>query len=209
MGSEDWYRNKNWTPEIESEFLEKLRRARDKSQYLRIQASYLAKSHPNATLDLLERFFSLPDNPEQAQAFSDAAIAYLALGQTGEAIASLRKALKRERQPLSNKTQAGSQFALLVAEQSLESHFDEALGVLAEAQSDLFLRSMQFEWHAAYSLIYAARGERENAREHATQALAVAENTRSGLRNHPRAGLVRDEYDDLKTKLIELSRDGA
>jgi len=47
MARYDWYTNKNWNYDIESVFA-KLGRAKDKAQYLRIQASILATSHPEA-----------------------------------------------------------------------------------------------------------------------------------------------------------------
>jgi len=43
MGRHDWYRNTDWDEEIKDAFFTKLGRARDKSQYLRIQACTLAE----------------------------------------------------------------------------------------------------------------------------------------------------------------------
>ena len=69
-------------------FDEKLRRARRKEQYLRIQACTLARSHPEVALKLLDRYFELQDDFDHAQAHVDRATALLALGRVGEALAA-------------------------------------------------------------------------------------------------------------------------
>jgi hypothetical protein len=85
MGA-DWFRNTTWNEAVASTFNDKLRRARRKEQYLRIQACTLAPSHPEAALQLLDRYFALKDDFDHAQAYVDRATAFLALDRTNDAI---------------------------------------------------------------------------------------------------------------------------
>src|SRR5215469_702284 len=120
MSRYDWFRNVKWDAATEAHFNEKLRRARDKAQPLRIQAYYLQNANPKAALALLDRYFALGINFDMASAFLHQAEAYLTLGDQEEALRSLEKALQREREFPSVKTQAWSRFALLVAERKLD-----------------------------------------------------------------------------------------
>jgi tetratricopeptide (TPR) repeat protein len=205
LASDEWFRNSDWNPSAEAKFNEKLGRARRKSQYLRIQASYLAKNHPQAALALLDRYFSLGEDFDFAQAFLDQATAYLALRRVDDALRSLENALNRERESPNLKTNAWSEFAMLVATMNIKSQFTKALQVLSENQSRLMFPVDKFTWHAASALILAAQGERKRAREHATRALEAAQATHSGFRYHPTVGLVGSTYETLRDKLIELS----
>src|SRR5436190_1153620 len=129
MSRNDWFRNEKWDATVEARFLEKLRRARDKAQPLRIQAGYLAERDPTAALALLDKYFALGEHFDKAQAFLDQAEAHLTLGAEEEAIQSLEKALQRERDFPNVKTQAWSRLALLVAERKLDHLYDKALQV--------------------------------------------------------------------------------
>jgi tetratricopeptide (TPR) repeat protein len=205
MGREEWFRNKTWDATTEAHFFEKLRRARDKAQPLRIQASYLVNRNPRAALALLDKYFALGDHFDKAQAFLDQAEAHLTLGAQEEALQSLKNALQREREFPNLKTRAWSLYALLVAERRLDHLYDSAVQVLREnpLQSHSFPVD-GFRWNAAFALIADAQGLGDHAAEGATKALQFAELMHSGYRYHPDVGLVGSDYDGLKKELRRL-----
>src|ERR1700732_2357892 len=106
MGSrDDWFRRTKWSEAIATEFWARLRRARRKEQYLRIQAAYLTESYPEVALALLEHYFLMPDQLDQALAHKQRAEAFLTLGRTTEALDAYEAALGREADYPNSKTQ--------------------------------------------------------------------------------------------------------
>jgi tetratricopeptide (TPR) repeat protein len=207
MGRDDWFRNEKWDAATESHFNEKLRRARDKAQPLRIQAYHLQSIDPKAALSLLDRYFALGNRFDMASAFVHQAEAHLSLGECEEAIRSLEKALQREREFPNVKAEAWSRFALLVAEKKLEHLYDRALQVLKENPvSSLTFPVEGFLWNAAFALIAEAQGQRNHAAEIAAKALEFAALTHSGFRYHADVGLVGARYEELKHRLGRLIR---
>jgi tetratricopeptide (TPR) repeat protein len=205
MTRDDWYRNTEWTPDIEKTFHAKLARARRKAQYLRIQACVLAKSHPAVALRLLDDYFESGDDFDEAQAHVDRATAYRALGQNEKALHSYECALAVEAKKPFVKTQAYIQLPYLVATTAERLRYEQALDLLERHKTRLTFPVDHFLWHATRALILGDVGSLDAARMHAAQALEAAAMERSGLRRHPSVGLVGDSYNDIVPKLTGIA----
>jgi tetratricopeptide (TPR) repeat protein len=203
--SSDWYRNTAWDETIERRFNEKLRRVKLKAQYLRIQASTLARTHPEAALKLLEQYFETPDDVERAQAHVDRATALQTLGRGGDAVAAYEAALAREAEYPRVETQAHLDLPFHVAVHRLSDHYDRALELLEAHKERLLFPVDHFRWHAAQALIAADKGQAETAVEHRAAALKAAAAQYSGFDSHPRAGLVKDRYNDVIDLLEDIA----
>uniref|UniRef100_Q47AH0 Tetratricopeptide repeat protein n=1 Tax=Dechloromonas aromatica (strain RCB) TaxID=159087 RepID=Q47AH0_DECAR len=202
--SADWFRNTTWDEATERAFDEKLRRARRKEQYLRIQGNALARSHPEVALKLLDRYFALHDDFDHAQAYVDRATALLVLGRVEDAIAAYEAALARESVFPNLRTQAYLDLPFLVASCGLRGYYNRAKELLALHESRLVFPVEHFRWHAANALIKADSGETEIASTHAKRALCAASDDHSGFRYHPSIGLVTAKYDEIILKLKVL-----
>lgn len=203
--TEDWFRNIDWNADIASRFDEKLRRARRKEQYVRIQASTLAPTHPEIALELLARYFAMPDKFDHAQAHVDRATALQGLGRIDDAADAYEAALARESEFPNLQTQAYLKLPLLIATARLESRFDRALALLQQHENRLMFPVEHFMWHAAQALIMVGQGDRNAARRHARSALAVASKEHSGIARHASAGLVTDQYRGLLEEMTGLA----
>ncbi len=202
MARDDWFRHTEWNAEIEAVFFEKLRRARDKKQYLRIQANTIARHKPEVALQLLDEYFALGEHFDQAQAHADRASAYLALGDSERAIAALEAALAREEQYPRLLTYAYLDLPFLIASHRIESRYHQALELLERHKQRLTFPVDHFRWHAAYALILSVQSRTPSAREHARLALAAAAKDHSGFRYHPSVGLVGTKYEDIRQQLF-------
>jgi tetratricopeptide (TPR) repeat protein len=195
MSLDDWFRNKRWDGEIAAQFEAKLKKARRKGQYLRIQACTLAKSEPSVALDLLDRYFAQQDERfDDAQAHVDRATALIALDRIDEALDSYENALRVEAKFPNVLTQAYIDLPYTVSVRGLRSRYSRALEILKEHRGRLMFPVDHFKWNAAQAIIAAAAGNRERARELAITALEFAAKDTSCFRYHPNIGLVSDEH---------------
>jgi tetratricopeptide (TPR) repeat protein len=203
--SVEWFRNRTWNDAVERTFNEKLRRARRKEQYLRIQASTLAVSCPEVALKLLDRYFELQDDFDHAQAHVDRATALLALGRVNDAMAAYEAALRREAVFPNLKTQAYLELPFLIATRGIREQYDRALHLLHAHEGRLMFAVDHFRWHAATAFIAADSQQHSVARLHAERALEAASCEHSGLRYHPTVGLVSAQYGSVISKLEAYS----
>ena len=204
MSSEDWYRNTEWNVAIEAAFEAKLRRARRKEQYLRIQACVLASVRPDIALALLDRYFQLPDKFDNAQAHVDRANAYLAQGKLPEAMLSLEDALNREAEYPHSLTQAYLDLPYLIAVNGVAEQYARAKELLVAQRKRLMFPVDTFKWNVASALIAKARNEYDSSRLFARAALEAAGADRSDFRYHPSVGLVGESYGEVRGQMRKL-----
>lgn len=205
MSSGDWYRNTEWNEEIAERFEAKLKRARRKAQYLRIQACSLARSKPRVALQLLDRYFELGDDFDHAQAYVDQATAYRSLGLRENAIKSYEQALRREAEFPNLQTQAYLDLPFLIATTPIPERFDQAHALLDQFPQRLMFPVDVFLWNAAYALILAARSQESEASAYAQSALEAAAKEKSGFRYHQSLGLVGGRYPELVRELKRVA----
>lgn len=203
MAKHDWYRNTDWNETISSAFFEKLKRAKDKSQYIRVQACMLVKAHPNIALDLLERYFALGEHFDMAQAYVDRATAYLSLGNIDSAIASYEMAVERERVFPNVRTSASLDLPYLIAMNGLSDRYDQAFSMLSSPTDGLMFPVERFKYHAARAMILCSSDSAAAATE-ARLALESAALDHSGFRYHPKLGLVSEKHASTLAKLRGL-----
>jgi tetratricopeptide (TPR) repeat protein len=204
MGRDDWFRNNQWNSEIEAIFRQRLHRARKKSQYLRIQANYLAESYPQVALRLLEQYFHLEEREDLAQAYVDRAKALTAIGDIDAAIGAYEKALKREQEFPNSLTSAGLDLACLVAKARLKLRFDQALELTVLNNQHHIFPIQRYLAQGARALIFHEMGNQVDAKEAARLAMAAAGQINSNFRYHPNAGLVNETSDEFGNRIAAL-----
>jgi tetratricopeptide (TPR) repeat protein len=154
-------------------------------------------------LELLDRYFALGDDFDQAQAHVDRANAFLALGQLDSAFLSYEAALERERVFPKLRTGAFLDFPYQIALNGAADRFDQAMAMLSGAESQLMFPVDRFKFHAAKAMILA-HSDLPSARSAARLALEAAASDHSGFRFHPSVGLVSERHVQALSKLRGL-----
>jgi tetratricopeptide (TPR) repeat protein len=212
MGREDWYRRTTWSASDQDEFFERLDRSRglyNKSQYARIQASYLqGAGYIRESLDLLNRVYQeWPDASQLPSAYWQEANCHLAMNDLNSAISAYRKCFKAEEDSeFRNMTNARVEFLWLVATRRLSEHYDEALEESDKWEHPSLFPVDQYRMAGALALIYDDIGREGKIAELAAAALEAAAKTDSGLRYHKGLGLVTNPDRKIIRKLKRLAK---
>ena len=88
-------------------------------------------------MELLDRYFSLPDESQHAQAHVDRATAFKTLGRVEDAIACYERALEREVEFPTVETQAYLELPFIIATTGLEERYDQAITLLGRHKQRL------------------------------------------------------------------------
>jgi len=200
----DWFRNTEWNDDIASAFEAKLKRARDKHQYLRIQAIHIQPFSAQIALQLLDRFFALEvSRPQMSQAWLQRAQCFAQLGQIQWAIDAALESIEWERKFPNSKTEVTLWFPLLIAETGRADLFDLALELLSSRQN--MFPNQSFHHFAAISLIQQQLGDHEAATRTAQRALEASDRKHSGFSRHPKVGLVGEREQPLVDKIRDIA----
>ena len=208
MGRDEWFRNTEWSSDIEASFFARLKRARaaKKLQYLRLQAYHLITTHPAVSVALLDDYFARGADGQVAAAGHDMAKARLELGEVEPALTAFENALEAERKFPNFKTHAYLDFVVLIAMAQLKDRYEAALRILEENAVGQIFAVAQFEARGAQALILADMGRRQEGRKAAVAALEVAAKTHSGLRYHPQVGLVESIDTPFGRRIAQVAR---
>jgi len=209
VARDDWFRNRSWDSEREAAFRAKLARARSsRPQYLRIQASYLTKTFPEAALRLIDDYFETGDEFDVPNALCARAEACLALARKAEAVAAYKQALQWEEAHPRHISTARIDLPKLVAADRLSNEYDYALDILATRFSpmDHQFPATRYVWNGSCALIAYEQGRVGEAKEFAEQAICAAMETESPFRYHRTVGLVDDTSDDFGRRIKRIAQ---
>ena len=199
MVRNDWYRNEDWSPDIESEFFARLDRARSqRDQYLVIQALTLATSHPGVALRLLELYYgSRRNHSHMARALLANARARVSLGELDVAVAVYLDLLEHEREHPAVRTGVELDLPYLIATKRMVHRYALAQELLEQSDGNFTWPVALFKWSASLAIIFSETGRKDAAKKYARIAVEAAEIRKSGFRYHQNLGLV--ESSDRQT----------
>jgi hypothetical protein len=124
-----------------------------------------------------------------------------------EATAAYRATFAEQRRRSSYLTNAHLDFAWWIATSDRRELFDEALAVLEEFSRGgaITFPATVYLAEGTRAIIEHARGSKARAAMHARLALEAANARHSGLRYHPKVGLLESRDEEAHAKLVAIS----
>ena len=206
---DDWYVRSTWTKADEADFFARFKKSRgfsNKAQYLIRQAECLedvgSKKLLRAAITLLDLMLAeFPEEFHLAEAHGQKASCLAKLGYRAGAIMHYRLALKAVRDCPGHQVPVAYDFGKFIVENKMRKFYGEVLAALdyymelagVDFPSEIYL------YNGIRAVIAADRKERDNALKFAQVALEAAGETNSGVKHHPKFGLVKNR----KSKFYE------
>ena len=211
MGA-DWFRKESWSSADQEDFWQRLTRAREynRAQYLFIQGFTLMEVGPQHTTAAITLFDAVIERYSQTisfvQALSAKATCLFRTGDIEGALAHYCRAIEQRRVRPNIETWAWLDFAWVVATEGVSDCYEAALNVLDEfGSSKQLFPVVRFRLNASRALILSTRGLIDLAVDAAHAALAAADLEVSGLRLHPKIGIVGSSYEDIRKRLMTIA----
>lgn len=202
----DWFRKKAWSKEDESDFFQRLGRARrsGRAQYLKIQSIELLQTGKSAFLSVAESLLHkvLEEYPEDL--FEKSSVLHT-LGDIEKQRENWSKALDFYKQALSVeqefpqvKTQAYLDFSELVVKTKHTSSYVYAKELILERAGGFLFPVENYKAYSILSIISHFEGDKDRAVQYAKLAEESATAETSGLSYHKHLGIVhkRDNWLD-------------
>ena len=158
----EWFRNTVWDDDIETAFDARLQRARDKVQYLNIQAYALLATHPRIAARLCRRAIMLNDPAQTARAGLYLGTALAVDGDLDGAICALETAIEAQQREPAHRTAAYLDQALLIALAQRDDMYEIALERL-KGERALPIGEQPLAALIAHALILRERGQNASA----------------------------------------------
>jgi tetratricopeptide (TPR) repeat protein len=210
MAKKDWYRNKTWSPEIEADFEEHLKRARgtfSKAQYVKVQGIELLntddKSNHEQALKLLQRVIEeYPMEKMMVEGSLDSlADHYLEIEDLEKAEYHFRILLKLRKKQSSETYEMGElKLAKTILKSNQADKFDEACKYLIKHSKTAFtFNNERFYFAELGALLCEKMKKHEEASVFARKALELSRVTAPDFSRHKDIGLVDASEHQLKT----------
>jgi hypothetical protein len=207
-GRSDWYSSADWDPEAEAEFEAKLRRARNKAEYLRAKGAVLIRQKDERLREagrglLLRLVNDFPDALTVAWAHELLGDAYEEDASYDQAERQYRDALSANERISGVPGHAPLKLANLIAATHQRDKYEEVEALL-DAYKPVW-KLGHFWVELARARLAADLGDRSRAAAHARAALALEADEEPPVHRHPGVGLLRTDSETV-AELEALSR---